>query len=161
MITGAAGSIGSALTRTVARLKPAKLVLLEFNEHGLYQISREIRRDAKFPVVSVLGSIGDETLVSRALSQHGVKTVYHCAAYKHVGLVENNALEGVCNNVFGTEVLVKCAYEYKVEHFVLISSDKAVRPTNVMGATKRWAELIVHHYGDLGIEDESSAILRR
>ncbi len=149
MITGAAGSIGSALTRTVARLNPAKLILLEFNEFGLYQIGREIRRTAKFPVISLLGSIGDETLVDRAIKQHGVKTIYHCAAYKHVGLVENNTLEGVRNNVFGTEVLAKSAYENGVENFILISSDKAVRPSNVMGATKRWAELIVHHYGDL------------
>ena len=124
-------------------------MLLEFNEHGLYQISREIRKDAKFPVVSVLGSIGDETLVDRAIKQNGVTTIYHCAAYKHVGLVENNTLEGVRNNVFGTEVLTRAAYENKVENFILISSDKAVRPSNVMGATKRWAELIVHHYGDL------------
>lgn len=149
MITGAAGSIGSALTRTVARLNPAKLVLLELNEFGLYQIGREIRRTAKFPVVSVLGSIGDEALVDRAIKENGVKTIYHCAAYKHVGLVENNTLEGVRNNVFGTEVLARCAYQHKVENFILISTDKAVRPSNVMGATKRWAELIVHHYGDL------------
>jgi FlaA1/EpsC-like NDP-sugar epimerase len=87
MITGAAGSIGSALTRTVARLNPSKLILLEFNEFGLYQIGREIRRTAKFPVISVLGSIGDEGLVDRAIKDHGVKTIYHCAAYKHVGLV--------------------------------------------------------------------------
>lgn len=153
MITGAAGSIGSALTRTVARLNPAKLILLEFNEFGLYQIGREIRRNASFPVVSVLGSIGDEALVDRAIRENGVQTIYHCAAYKHVGLVENNTLEGVRNNVFGTEVLVRCAYEHKVENFILISSDKAVRPSNVMGATKRWAELIVHHYGDLPAND--------
>lgn len=154
MVTGAAGSIGSALTRTIAGLNPAKLVLLEFNEHGLYQIGREIRKDAKFPVISVLGSIGDKTLVDRAIKENDVKTIYHCAAYKHVGLVENNALEGVRNNVFGTEVLTKAAYEHQVENFILISSDKAVRPSNVMGATKRWAELIVHHYGDLGLGGE-------
>lgn len=163
MITGAAGSIGSALTRTVARLNPAKLVILEFTEYGLYQIGREIRRNAKFPVVSILGSIGDEALVDRAIQEHGVKTIYHCAAYKHVGLVENNMMEGVRNNVFGTEVLVKSAYRNNVENFILISSDKAVRPSNVMGATKRWAELIVHHYGDLAAvngEDRNFASVR-
>lgn len=147
MITGAAGSIGSALTRTVASLKPAKLVLLEFNEHGLYQITREIRKTATFPVIPVLGSVCDQSLVERTMRENDITTVYHCAAYKHVGLVENNTLEGVQNNVFGTETLAKAAFSNRVENFILISSDKAVRPSNVMGATKRWAELIVRHYG--------------
>lgn len=148
MITGAAGSIGSAVAMTVASLNPAKLVLLEFNEHGLYEIDRKIREDATFPVVAVLGSIADQALVDKTISEHDVTTIYHCAAYKHVHLVEGNVLEGVRNNVFGTSVLTKAAYENNVRNFILISSDKAVRPTNVMGATKRWAELIVRYYGN-------------
>jgi len=146
MITGAAGSIGSAVARTVARHKPAKLVLLEFNEHGLYEIERKIKQDADFPVVAVLGSICDADLVDHAIRDNAVDTIYHCAAYKHVGLVEENMLEGVRNNVFGTEELTKAAHSNNVRNFILISSDKAVRPSNVMGATKRWAELIVRYY---------------
>ena len=148
MITGAAGSIGSAVTKRVAGLKPAKLIMVEFNEHGLYEINREILKSATFPVVPVLGSICDGALLDRTISEHGVTTIYHCAAYKHVGLVEDNILEGVRNNVFGTEELTRAAHENNVENFILISSDKAVRPTNVMGATKRWAELIVRYYGN-------------
>lgn len=147
MITGAAGSIGSALARTVARFKPARLVLLDFNEHGLYEIDRELRKLAQFPVVPVLGSIADGALLRRVMFEHDVQTVYHCAAYKHVGLVEHNRMEGIRNNVFGTVVLAESAAVCGVESFVLISSDKAVRPSSVMGATKRWAELITRHYG--------------
>jgi len=147
MITGAAGSIGSAVTKTVAGLEPAKLVLLEFNEHGLYEINKEVCKSATFPVVPVLGSVCDGALVDRAINEHGVTTIYHCAAYKHVGLVEDNTLEGVRNNVFGTEELARAAHQNNVENFILISSDKAVRPTSVMGATKRWSELIVRYYG--------------
>jgi FlaA1/EpsC-like NDP-sugar epimerase len=147
MITGAAGSIGSALARTVARFRPARLVLLDFNEHGLYEVDRELRKKAVFPVVPVLGSITDGALLRRVMFEHDVQTVYHCAAYKHVGLVEHNRIEGIRNNVFGTVALAEAALVCGVESFVLISSDKAVRPTSVMGATKRWAELIVRHYG--------------
>lgn len=147
LITGAAGSIGSAVCRTVAQANPAKLILLDFNELGLYQIERELRRYGAFPLVAVLGSITDARLLRRVLDEHKVETVYHCAAYKHVSLVEENQLEGVRNNVMGTLTVVKEACASTVENFVLISSDKAVRPKSVMGATKRWAELIVRYYG--------------
>jgi FlaA1/EpsC-like NDP-sugar epimerase len=100
-------------------------------------------------VVAVLGSVADERLVRRTLSRQGVQVIFHAAAHKHVPLVELNALEGVRNNVLGACVLAEAAYEAGVERFVLISSDKAVRPVSVMGATKRWAELIVRHYGAL------------
>ncbi|UUP18828.1 UDP-N-acetyl-alpha-D-glucosamine C6 dehydratase [Nitratireductor thuwali] len=148
LISGAAGSIGSAVCRTVAQAKPAKLVLLEMNELGLYQIERELRRYGDFAIVPVLGSVTDEALVKRTLREHSVETVYHCAAYKHVSLVEQNVIEGVRNNILGTLNLVKESCAADVENFVLISSDKAVRPKSVMGATKRWAELIVRHYGN-------------
>lgn len=147
LVTGAAGSIGSAVCRTVAQAKPAKLILLDFNELGLYQIERELRRYGAFSIVAVLGSITDARLIRRVLREHDVETVYHCAAYKHVSLVEENQLEGVRNNVMGTLTVTKEAYASGVENFVLISSDKAVRPKSVMGATKRWAELIVRYYG--------------
>ena len=146
LITGAAGSIGASLTRTVARLNPARLVLMDLNEFGLYEIGREIGKTGRFPVELVLGSVTDAALARRILRGHKVETVYHCAAFKHVSLVEANCIQGVCNNVLGTWAIAGAAHECGVENFILISSDKAVRPTNVMGATKRWAELIVHHF---------------
>lgn len=147
MVTGAAGSIGSALCRALAQLKPAKLILLDFNELGLYQIEREMRLYGDFDLVPILGSICDADLIRFVIATHKVDTIYHCAAYKHVPMVEANHLEGVRNNVLGTLTLVKEAYASAVERFVLISSDKAVRPSSVMGATKRWAEIIVLYYG--------------
>ncbi len=143
LVTGAGGSIGSELCRQIGLLRPAALVLLESSEHALYQIDRELRAVADFPVVPALGSVGDAALVARLLAAHGVETVFHAAAHKHVPLVEMNVLEGVRNNVLGTWTLTRAAMAAGVGTFVLISTDKAVRPANVMGATKRWAELIV------------------
>ncbi|MDE2211417.1 MAG: polysaccharide biosynthesis protein [Betaproteobacteria bacterium] len=143
LVTGAGGSIGSELCRQIALLHPAALVLLEASEHALYQIDRELRAIADFPLVPALGSVADAALVARLLAAHGVETVFHAAAHKHVPLVEQNVLEGVRNNVLGTWTLVRAAFDAGVATFVLISTDKAVRPANVMGATKRWAELIV------------------
>ncbi|MCX7304837.1 MAG: nucleoside-diphosphate sugar epimerase/dehydratase [Hyphomicrobiales bacterium] len=147
LVTGAAGSIGSALSRTIAALGPAKLVLMDFNEHGLYQIGRELEREATFPVVRVLGSVTDPALARQVIGNNGVDTVYHCAAFKHVSMVEANCLEGARNNVLGTWVMTEAAHDCDVKDFILISSDKAVRPANVMGATKRWSEHIVRHQG--------------
>jgi len=158
MVTGAAGSIGSEVCRTIARGKPTKLVLFEMNEPGLYQIERELRRYGSFPIVPVLGSVCDAHLVRQTLAEHGVQTVYHCAAYKHVPLVECNPLEGVRNNVFGTLTLVEEACAADVRNFILISSDKAVRPTSVMGATKRWAELIVRYVGEEACKKEKNRV---
>ncbi len=145
LVSGAGGSIGSELCRIVVRWQPRKLVLLEANEFALYEIDRALAMAGSFPVVPVLGSITDQRLVRRTLRDHGVQVVLHAAAHKHVPLVEANPLEGVRNNVFGTRVIAEESLAAGVAHFVLISSDKAVRPTNVMGATKRWAELIVRH----------------
>lgn len=147
LITGAAGSIGSALSRTVAKLNPEKLILMDFNEHGLYEIGRELSRNAHFPVVRVLGSVTDAKLAKQVLCENRVETIYHCAAFKHVAMVEANCVEGARNNVLGTSTMVEAAYECSVKNFILISSDKAVRPTSAMGATKRWSEFIVRHYG--------------
>lgn len=152
MVTGAAGSIGSALCRIIAHLRPAKLVLLDTNEHGLYQIGRELRREAEFPLVEVLGSVTDGQLLRWALRDHGIETIYHCAAYKHVHLVERNSLEGIRNNVIGANALAEAAVDCGVRNFILISSDKAVRPASVMGATKRWAEHIVRYHGTRALD---------
>jgi FlaA1/EpsC-like NDP-sugar epimerase len=143
LVTGAGGSIGSEMCRQVALLEPNCLVILEANEHVLYNIQREISALTRCEVVAYLGSVLDQQLIERIIRQHGVETIYHAAAHKHVPIVEGNVLEGIRNNVFGTNVLAQAAYRAGVEAFTLISTDKAVRPTNVMGATKRWAELIV------------------
>jgi FlaA1/EpsC-like NDP-sugar epimerase len=148
LVTGAGGSIGSELTRLIAKWHPKKLVLLEANEFALYEIERAVRLSNGTVVVPVLGSVADAQLVRRTLRQHGIEVIFHAAAHKHVPLVEANALEGVRNNVVGTRVLVEAARDAGVQRFVLISTDKAVRPSSVMGASKRWAELIVRHYGD-------------
>lgn len=149
MVTGAGGSIGSELCRLVAKSAPQRLVLFEANEFALYTIERELSPLTDVIVVPVLGSITDEACVRRTLEQNNVQVVFHAAAHKHVPLVEANVLEGVRNNVLGTLSISVLALEKDVETFVLISSDKAVRPTNVMGATKRWAEFIV---GQMAVE---------
>lgn len=143
MVTGAGGSIGSELCRLIVKLAPKKLILFEANEFALYNIERELNVDKSAVVVPVLGSIVDRQRVEHAMTEHAPDVVFHAAAHKHVPLIEANALEGIRNNVLGTRILVDKAFANAVSSFVLISSDKAVRPTNVMGATKRWAELIV------------------
>ena len=156
MITGAGGSIGSELTRQLLRLAPRTLVLFDLSEVALYEISMEIddlqRRQQKEAedggppptnVAAVLGSVLDRKLVARTIQDLGVEVIYHAAAYKHVPLVEANPFAGLQNNTFGTLVVADVAKELGVERFVLVSSDKAVRPTNIMGASKRLAEQIL------------------
>lgn len=143
LVTGAGGSIGSELCSQITALSPARLVLLEANEYALYQINRLLSPQVRCPLIPCLGSIKDDDLVSRLLKEHKIQTVYHAAAHKHVPLLESNVIEGAVNNVIGTRKVAEAALEAGVETFVLISTDKAVRPTNAMGATKRWAELIV------------------
>ncbi len=150
LVTGAAGSIGSELVRRIVRRNPRRLVLLDTSERGLYEIDQELRtllkRDPQSvcpEIKIVLGSVTDATLLDQVISQNDIATIYHAAAYKHVPLVEANPLAGIENNVFGTLVAAQCARRRGVERFVLVSTDKAVRPTNVMGASKRLAELIL------------------
>jgi FlaA1/EpsC-like NDP-sugar epimerase len=148
MISGAGGSIGSELCRKVLLQLPKTLVLFERNEFGLYTIERELQalvrgRGIPTRVVGILGSVSNSRRLKSVLQEFGVQTVYHAAAYKHVPIVEHNVLEGVENNVFATRVFAEVAAECGVERFVLISTDKAVRPTSVMGATKRLAELVL------------------
>ncbi|WP_018145952.1 nucleoside-diphosphate sugar epimerase/dehydratase [Thioalkalivibrio sp. AKL6] len=148
MVTGAGGSIGSELCRRIIRLEPATLILFERNEFALYSIERELQETAaqldRCPAIhAVLGSVTNARRVASVLAEHGVQTLYHAAAYKHVPIVEANLIEGVRNNVFGTAVLAEAALNAGVDRFILISTDKAVRPTNVMGATKRLAEMVL------------------
>lgn len=146
LVTGAGGSIGSELSRQIIRLAPQRLLLLEMSESALYQIDRELQvakascsSDAE--VIPLLGSALHGARVRDLMQTYGVQTVYHAAAYKHVPMVEHNMIEGVRNNIFSTWCMAEAAIECGVETFVLISTDKAVNPTNVMGATKRFAEL--------------------
>lgn len=146
LVTGAGGSIGSELCRQIVRERPHKLVLLEHNEYGLYAIHQELQLLCKEQQLAVdiypqLGSIRNLRRIRAVFERHQPHTVYHAAAYKHVPLVQGNPSEGILNNVFGTLNVARAAMEAGVEQFVLISTDKAVRPTNVMGASKRMAEL--------------------
>ncbi|MCB5200678.1 polysaccharide biosynthesis protein [Loktanella sp. TSTF-M6] len=146
MITGAGGSIGSELCRQLLTRKPSKMVLFEVSELALYALDMELRallRDQTIEIVPVLGTITDEALLLRVMTTHGVQVVLHAAAYKHVPLVEANPLVGMSNNVLGTQALAQAAQTAGVDRFILISSDKAVRPTNIMGASKRLAEMIL------------------
>ncbi|WP_018935581.1 nucleoside-diphosphate sugar epimerase/dehydratase [Thioalkalivibrio sp. ALJ24] len=148
MVTGAGGSIGSELCRRILRQEPAELVLLERNEYALYRIEQEmraLREELRLDcaIHALLGSVTLERRVTSILRLNRVQTLYHAAAYKHVPIVEENAVEGVRNNVFGTRILADAAIAAGVERFILISTDKAVRPTNVMGASKRLAEMIL------------------
>lgn len=146
MISGAGGSIGSELCRQLLTCAPKRLVLMEISELALYNIDLELAALAGktgVEIVPILGSVGDAPLVRRVLTQHGVEIVLHAAAYKHVPIVEANPLAGFSNNVLGTQTLALAAAETGVRRFILISSDKAVRPRNMMGASKRMAELVV------------------
>ncbi|WP_180110844.1 MULTISPECIES: nucleoside-diphosphate sugar epimerase/dehydratase [unclassified Acinetobacter] len=140
MVTGAGGSIGSELCRQIVKHQPKLLVLFEMSEFALYSIDRELQTSG-VQVIPVLGSVTNQQKLERILQQYAVQTVYHTAAYKHVPLVEANPFEGIYNTSIGTQRSVDAAVAQGVETFVLISTDKAVRPTNVMGASKRMAEL--------------------
>lgn len=146
MVTGAGGSIGSELCRQLLNCNPARIVLFEQGEFQLYSIDQEMQAAAALtgvPVISRLGSVTNEARVAGVIAEEGVEIILHAAAYKHVPLVEENELEGARNNVLGTQVVAAAAAAAKIERFILVSTDKAVRPTNIMGATKRMAELVV------------------
>jgi FlaA1/EpsC-like NDP-sugar epimerase len=146
LVTGAGGSIGSELCRQIISLQPKRLVLFELSELALYQIEKELLGlllEKQIEIIPVLGSVVNQQRVERVCNVFGIQTIYHAAAYKHVPMVEKNISEGIQNNILGTFHCAKAAIATKVETFVLISTDKAVRPTNTMGATKRFAELIL------------------
>ncbi len=143
LITGAGGSIGSEISRQVAR-KASKVILLDTNEYALYSIKNEIENLLpETELHAVLGSVTNKKRITEICKAFAVDTVYHAAAYKHVPLVEENPFEAVFNNIIGTQACVQAAIDAEVETFVLISTDKAVRPTNIMGATKRFSEMIL------------------
>jgi FlaA1/EpsC-like NDP-sugar epimerase len=148
MVTGAGGSIGSEMCRQILLLKPQALILFERSELALYNIDQELSRTAmpSTKILPMLGSVSNTNRLSQIMKRFDVHTIYHAAAYKHVPMVEYNNTEGVSNNVFGTLNCAHAAIDHGVETFVLISTDKAVRPTNTMGATKRFAEMILQAF---------------
>jgi FlaA1/EpsC-like NDP-sugar epimerase len=146
LITGAGGSIGSELCRQIARLAPSRVVLLGHGENSIFDIIHELRGDfAGIPFIPVIADVRDRKRVAATFKAHKPHAVFHAAAHKHVPLMEENVIEAITNNVFGTLNVVDASLEAGCEHFVFISTDKAVRPTSVMGATKRIAELVVQH----------------
>lgn len=148
MVTGAGGSIGSELCRQISRFKPSKLLLLGHGENSIYNIEMELRRTfAHIPLETIIADIQDRDRLKTIFSDMRPQVVFHAAAHKHVPLMERNPSEAVKNNVFGTQNVADCADRYGVERFVLISSDKAVNPTSVMGATKRIAEMYIQSLG--------------
>jgi FlaA1/EpsC-like NDP-sugar epimerase len=168
LITGAGGSIGSELSRQIIKLNPKKVLLLDISEYSLYKISSELEdlKNSKYlddtiEIISILGSVQDKKRISDIVNEFMPDVIYHTAAYKHVPLVEENILEGIKNNVFGTLVCLQVAVEKNVSNMVLVSTDKAVRPTNVMGATKRIAELCIQgFYNSLDKKKTKFSIVR-
>jgi FlaA1/EpsC-like NDP-sugar epimerase len=149
LVTGAGGSIGSELCRQVASLGVKKLIILELNEFALYSIKKElVNRFLSIEVISILGNSSDERLLNQICNEHHIHTIFHAAAYKHVPLVEENICAGVSNNVLSTKAIISVAIKYNVERLMLISTDKAVRPTNIMGASKRICELMIQAAAD-------------
>ncbi len=153
LVTGAGGSIGAELCQQILTQRPTKIVLFELNEFNLYRIDQQLkalkqRLGFLMEVVPLLGSIQHQNRLTHVINEHKIDTLYHAAAYKHVPLVEENIIEGIRNNVFGTLAMAKAAIKGKVKNVILISTDKAVRPTNIMGTTKRLAELILQALAD-------------
>ena len=150
MITGAGGSIGSELCRQVIKHKPKKIVILEISEENLYKINEDLSQininDVK--LVSILGSSSNYKLVNKSIKDNNIDIIFHAAAYKHVPIVELNPIEGIKNNIFSTVAVCQASAENNIEKLILISTDKSVRPTNIMGASKRVAELIVQAYAE-------------
>jgi len=161
LVTGSGGSIGSELCRQIIRLKPIKLVLVEVNEFALYKIYEELATSNKnIKLIPILANVQDQKKLEKIFETFKIDTVYHAAAYKHVNLVEENICEGVKNNVFGTVSVANASIEKNVSNLVLVSSDKAVRPTNIMGASKRFAELCLQAIHKNSINNNNFSIVR-
>ncbi len=149
-ITGAGGSIGSEISRQILSLKPKKLILIEMSEPSLYSIKRELDgiNKLKIPIKAILNDLSNQDIIEKIIFENTVNRIFHCAAYKHVPLVESNPLAGLSNNVISTFLLCKAAIKQNVGQLILISTDKAVRPSNIMGASKRIAEMVVQSFSN-------------
>lgn len=157
-VTGAGGSIGSELCRQILKFKPSKLVMIDINENSLYMLEQEFNRNRAhgslnkdIEIVSLIASIRDFTAITNILKEYQPMVVYHAAAHKHVPLMETRPMEAIKNNVFGTNNVIQACIKNKIPRFIMISTDKAVNPTNVMGATKRMTEMILQANGDNGV----------
>ena len=150
-VTGAGGSIGQEICRQIIKIKPKRLILFDISEASLYQIYSDLENiiEDKKTIIPILGNASNKTLVMSFFRKHKVEIVFHAAAYKHVPLVEVNPLEGIYNNVYSTKTICECAAECNLDNVILISSDKAVRPTNIMGCSKRLSELIIQAFAEL------------
>ena len=166
MVTGAGGSIGSELCRQILLFKPAQIILFEHSELNLYQINAELvglclNKDYDVEIIPILGSITNKNHIEETIKRFKVKVIFHAAAYKHVSLIEQNIEEGIRNNIFGTYTVAQTALDLNVERFILISTDKAVRPSSVMGATKHIAELVIqglaHKKNDLSYAGKTNS----
>lgn len=158
LVTGAGGSIGSELCRQISKFKPKTLVMLDINENDLYLLEQEFNRkrgqgtlDADIKIISIITSIRDKKALNQVFELYQPEVVYHAAAHKHVPLMETRPMEAIKNNVFGTHNVITTCIEHKVPRFIMISTDKAVNPTNVMGATKRMTEMILQAHGNNGV----------
>ncbi|AOY78271.1 polysaccharide biosynthesis protein [Clostridium formicaceticum] len=144
LVTGGGGSIGSELCRQIARFDPRELIILDIYENNAYEIQQELlRKHKKINLEVIIASIRDKKRIEQIFEKHQPKVIFHAAAHKHVPLMENNPMEAIKNNIFGTMNVAECAHQYGAKRFVLISTDKAVNPTNIMGATKRVAEMTI------------------
>ena len=151
LVTGAGGSIGSELCRQIIKFHPRQLVMLDASEPSLYSIEMELKHRAEYQnYTTVLGLIQDEPLIDRVMRAYGPQVIFHAAAYKHVPMLERNPWQAVRNNIRGNQVMLEKAMEYGVGHYVLVSTDKAVRPTNIMGASKRICELTLQANVNMG-----------
>ncbi len=162
MVTGAGGSIGSELCRQILLLNPTQIILFEHSELNLYQINSEMlglcaSKDYDVEIIPILGSITNKQYVEETIKKFNIDVIYHAAAYKHVSLIEQNIEEGIRNNIFGTYTVAQAALDLKVERFILISTDKAVRPSSVMGATKHIAELVIQGLANKNDPENSDA----
>lgn len=165
MVTGAGGSIGTELCKQLIRYKPANIILFERSEFALYAVENELNEmlgtiagHESINLVPVLGSIRNASLVEKIIKRYRVNTLYHAAAYKQVPMLERNVIAGVQNNIFGTLVVAKAAEKHHVENFILVSTDKAVRPVNIMGATKRFAEQVLQAFNAEGSSTRFSMV---
>ena len=158
VVTGAGGSIGSELCRQIVKFQPRKLVMIDINENSLYMLEQEFKRHIEhgqmsqnIEMKSLIASIRDKKAIDEIFSRYHPDVVYHAAAHKHVPLMETRPMEAIKNNVFGTNNVIHSCIEHRVKRFIMISTDKAVNPTNVMGATKRMTEMILQANGHNGV----------
>ncbi len=159
LVTGAGGSIGSELCRQIIKFQPRQLILLDASESGLYRVQMELKHRAGYQrYATVLGLTQDESLIDRVMRRYAPQVIFHAAAYKHVPMLERNPWQAVSNNIRGNQVMLEKAMEYGVGHYVLVSTDKAVRPTNIMGASKRICELILQANVNLGSDHLESGL---